>query len=40
LNHLFVTGTGPSLPTDYAKPGHVDAQVVRDIAEWVQSLKR
>jgi len=37
LNHLFVAGTGPSLPQDYDKLGHVDEQVVTDIAAWVSS---
>lgn len=35
LNHLFVAGTGPSLPAEYMVPGHVAEQVVRDIADWV-----
>jgi dienelactone hydrolase len=38
LNHLFIAGQGPSLPAEYLSPGHVDEQVVRDIAEWVQSM--
>jgi uncharacterized protein len=37
LNHLFIAGTGPSLPADYEKLGHVDEQVVADIAAWVSS---
>lgn len=37
LNHLFVAGTGPSLPQEYEKPGHVDEQVVADIGAWVSS---
>jgi dienelactone hydrolase len=36
LNHLFVTGTGASMPAEYLTPGHVDEGVVRDIAEWVR----
>jgi dienelactone hydrolase len=35
LNHLFVTGTGKSTPTEYEQPGHVDARVVTDIAGWI-----
>lgn len=35
LNHIFVFGTGPSLPGDYDKPGHVDEQVITDIASWI-----
>jgi hypothetical protein len=38
LNHLFVPGTGQSLPADYDTPGHVDAGVVRDIATWIMAL--
>ena len=36
LNHLFVSGTGKSLPAEYQTPGHVDEAVVRDIAEWIK----
>jgi hypothetical protein len=35
LNHLFIAGTGPSLPSEYDKPGHVDEQVVADVAAWL-----
>jgi hypothetical protein len=35
LNHMFVPGTGPSVPAEYLTAGHVDEAVVRDIAEWV-----
>jgi len=35
LNHLFMFGTGPSI--DYSKPGHVDEQVVTDIAAWISA---
>ena len=36
LNHLFITGTGTGMPAEYRTPGHVDEQVVRDIAAWVK----
>ncbi len=39
LNHLFVKGTGKSTPTEYEQPGHVDAQVVTDIAGWIMETK-
>jgi dienelactone hydrolase len=39
LNHLFISGTGPSLPQEYEKPGHVDEQVVADIAAWISEGK-
>lgn len=37
LNHLFNAGTGPSLPEEYQKPGHVQEQVVTDIASWLSN---
>ena len=38
LNHLFVAGTGNSLPAEYNTPGHVSEAVVRDIATWIMAL--
>ncbi len=35
LNHLFVSGVGKSTPAEYRMPGHVDGEVIRDIARWV-----
>jgi dienelactone hydrolase len=35
LNHLFIAGSGPSLPAEYQIPGHVAEDVVRDIAAWI-----
>jgi len=35
LNHLFIAGTGKSLPAEYSVPGHVSADVLRDIATWI-----
>lgn len=35
LNHLFIAGTGPSLPQEYNKLNHVDEQVIADIAAWI-----
>lgn len=37
LTHLFIAGDGPSTPEEYEKPGHVDEQVVADIASWVSA---
>jgi len=37
LNHLFIAGTGISMPQEYDKPGHVDEQVVDDVAAWIGS---
>lgn len=36
LNHLLVTGTGKSTPSEYEKPGHVAEVVVSDIAAWIR----
>ncbi len=35
LNHLFIAGTGPSSPAEYAVAGSVDVRVMADIASWV-----
>ncbi len=35
LNHLFMTGAGPSSPTEYQRPGHVAVEVIQDIASWI-----
>ena len=35
LNHLFIVGEGKSRPEEYQQPGHVDAQVIADIANWI-----
>jgi dienelactone hydrolase len=37
LNHLFVAGSGPSLPAEYAARAHVDAAVIGDIADWIRA---
>ncbi|MGC0421898.1 alpha/beta fold hydrolase [Embleya sp. AB8] len=34
-DHLFFPGKGPSTPTDYEMPQHVDPAVITDIAEWL-----
>ncbi|RJO78375.1 DUF3887 domain-containing protein [Nocardia panacis] len=34
-DHLFFAGSGPSVPSDYLAPQHVDAAVVDDIATWL-----
>ncbi|MFJ9775113.1 alpha/beta hydrolase [Kitasatospora sp. NPDC101157] len=33
LNHLLMPGTGPATPAEYARPGHVAAAVVEEIAD-------
>src|SRR5271169_4529110 len=35
LDHLFIHGTGPSKPADYARPDHVSAEVVESIVTWI-----
>jgi uncharacterized protein len=35
LNHLFMAGTGKSVPSEYETPGHVAEPVVRDLAAWL-----
>jgi dienelactone hydrolase len=35
LNHLFIAGSGPSLPAEYLTPGHVAEEVIVDIANWI-----
>ncbi|MGA7783777.1 MAG: alpha/beta fold hydrolase [Candidatus Acidiferrales bacterium] len=36
INHLFIPGTGPPSPVEYLKPGHVELDVIEDIAAWIQ----
>jgi dienelactone hydrolase len=40
LNHLFMTGTGKSKPTEYNRPGHVSEEVVDDIVAWIGTIKK
>ena len=35
LNHLFMAGEGKSTPSEYQRLGHVDEQVINDIAAWI-----
>jgi len=35
LNHLFVSGTGTPTNTEYLIEGHVDEEVISDIAFWI-----
>jgi fermentation-respiration switch protein FrsA (DUF1100 family) len=36
LNHLFMAGTGQSIPDEYQTPGNVSPVIVQDIATWIQ----
>jgi hypothetical protein len=35
LNHLFIAGEGTPNPDEYKTPGHVSADVIRDISDWI-----
>ena len=35
LNHLGIAGEGPGTLTEYQTPGHVDQQLIDDIADWI-----
>ncbi len=37
-SHLFLDGEGKSMPAEYERPGHIPAQVLDDIAEWVLAI--
>jgi dienelactone hydrolase len=39
LNHLFIAGSGPGSPQEYAQPGHVAEEVIVDIAAWIAAQK-
>jgi len=36
LNHLFIAGEGPGMPAEYGRPGHVDQEIIDDIADWIR----
>jgi uncharacterized protein len=35
MDHLLLDGSGTPGPAEYSVPGHVDAQLVADLAAWV-----
>ncbi len=37
MYHLLLDGSGPPTPAEYSVPGHVDPQLVADLAAWVTS---
>ena len=39
LNHIGIAGSGPSSLQEYTQPGHVDEQLVRDVAQWITQLR-
>jgi hypothetical protein len=36
LNHLGIAGEGPGSLAEYGTPGHVDAQLIDDVAAWIR----
>lgn len=36
LNHLFIEGSGKSMPAEYNAPGHVAEPVINDITNWIK----
>jgi uncharacterized protein len=40
LNHLFMAGEGKSRPEEYGKAGHVEAEVIAALADFVEGLPR
>jgi dienelactone hydrolase len=39
LNHLAIAGTGPATPREYQAAGHVDAQLIADVAAWITAAR-
>jgi len=37
LNHLFLEGTGKSLPSEYEHPSHIPDYVIKDLADWIST---
>jgi dienelactone hydrolase len=37
LNHLGIAGEGEGSLAEYAQPGHVDAQLIGDVATWIKA---
>jgi len=37
LNHLGITGEGEGSLAEYMQPGHVDAQLIDDVASWIKA---
>ncbi len=37
LNHLGIAGEGDGTLAEYGTPGHVDAQLIADVAAWIQA---
>ena len=39
-NHHLIPGKGKCTPAEYQIPGHVDKQVIKDIAAWIEKAKK
>lgn len=37
LNHLGIAGEGPGSLAEYQQPGHVDARLIADVADWIHA---
>jgi uncharacterized protein len=37
MNHQLHDGVGPATSAEYSVPGHVDSQLVADLAAWIKS---
>jgi dienelactone hydrolase len=37
LNHFGIAGTGPGSLAEYQAPGHVDGQLIADVAGWIKA---
>ncbi len=35
LNHLFISGEGKSVPSEYENPGNINEKVISDIVKWI-----
>lgn len=40
LNHLFMAGEGPCLPSEYVRESNVDQTVLMDLAKWIHAQKQ
>ncbi len=36
VNHLFIQGKGKATPAEYNQAGHVEKQVIQDLADWMK----
>lgn len=39
LNHLMISGKGPSVPQEYTMPGHLEGNLLYDIISWIASRR-